>query len=69
MDNTLKKLIESDFYRHYSESKPQALWRIRNVSLYCTIIHRRAHHYSKKSGLLNKLLSIFKTLTSIIEFE
>lgn len=59
MDNTLKKLIESDFYRHYSESKPQALWRIRNVSLYCTIIHRRAHHYSKKSGLLNKLLSIY----------
>lgn len=35
-NNELKKLIESDFYRHYSGSKPQVLWRIRNVALYCT---------------------------------
>ena len=59
MNEELNKLINSDFYRHYSSSKPQAFWRIRNVALYCTIVYRKAHFYSNCIGLLNKIRSIY----------
>lgn len=58
-DNELRIQIESDFYRHYSCSKPQFLWKIRNVALYCTIVQRKAHYYSNKQGLLNRVLSVY----------
>lgn len=59
MNNCLKKLIESDFYRHYAGNKPQLFWKKRNVALYCTIIYRKAHFYSSTKGVLNSLLAIY----------
>ena len=59
MNNELNEQIESDFYRHYAGSKPQRFWRIRNVALYCTIVYRKAHFYSKQKGIVNKLLGVY----------
>lgn len=59
MNNCLKELIESDFYRHYAGNKPQLFWKKRNVALYCTIIYRKAHFYSSTKGVLNSLLAIY----------
>ena len=59
MNNELNEQIESDFYRHYAGSKPQRFWRIRNVALYCTIVYRKAHFYSKQKGFVNKLLGVY----------
>lgn len=59
MNNELNKQIETDFYRHYAESKSQHFWRIRNVALYCTIIYRKAHFYSKQKGFINKWLGAY----------
>ena len=59
MERELKLQIRSDRYRHYGDSKPQLFWRIRNVSLYCTITYRKAHYYSSRTGLLNRVVSAY----------
>lgn len=52
-------MIKSDFHRHYASSKPQLFWRKRNVALYCTVIYRKAHFYSKCSGFLNAIRAFY----------
>lgn len=59
MNIELKEQIKSDFYRHYAEAKPQQFWQIRNVALYCTIIYRKAHFYSSRSGPVNRILGVY----------
>lgn len=59
MNSELKELIQSDFYRHYAGNKPQRFWKIRNVALYCTVIHRKAHFYSTHSGIVNRIKGIY----------
>lgn len=57
--NILKCQIESDFFRHYGDSKPQLFWRIRNVALFCTIVYRKAHFYTGRKGVLNRIRSVY----------
>ena len=59
MNNALKQQIQSDFYRHYADEKPQRFWKIRNVALYCSIIYRKAHFYSEQTGFVNRILGIY----------
>ena len=59
MNRELKILINSDFYRHYADGKPQMFWKKRNVALYCTMIQRKAHFYSNAKGFLNNILAVY----------
>ena len=51
----LRELIESDIFRYYGGARKQFLWKARNVTLHYSIIHRKAHYYSEKLGVINKL--------------
>ena len=44
--NELKRLIKSDIYRHYGDSKMPFLWKKHNPSLFYQIIFRKAHYYN-----------------------
>lgn len=59
MRNELQNLIDTDAYRYYGGQKKQLLWKIRNVTLYYTIIYRKAHYYSMQSGAINKIKGIW----------
>ena len=46
MDKILKKLINSDVYRHYGSFKRPFFWKLHNPSLHFQIIYRKAHFYN-----------------------
>lgn len=59
MNKTLKKIIQSDTFRHYGGGKKQLLWKKRNIALLYTITYRKAHFYSNARGFISKLLGLF----------
>lgn len=63
MENSLKKFIQSDIIRHYGNGKLPFLWRIHNVSLYCTLIYRKTHYsvlkYERQGGVMSCISAIY----------
>lgn len=64
MNRELKKIISDDIFRYFGKKKLSLLESLllsrREVALYCSMIHRKAHFYSNSSKKISALFYRFK---------